>query len=255
MCMGPDLGKRFLLSLRQHLSVDLNINQIWFHCENLLSYNRARLTYIKEDDTVEWIEAMKPGSIVWDIGANIGAISLKAAHLGHKVVAFEPLPGNYYTLVKSINKNNFAKNITAYCVALYFESKVSVLNTTQDDIGAAHNVFDSETNNSGAKFKPLYRIPTLSITADEAVQRYKIEQPNYIKIDVDGNELDVLKGSKTVLESLDLQSVLIEITATNVDQTNQIFKLLSSHGFSAAQPPKFEVGNVIFTRIQPKMKL
>lgn len=250
--MGPDLGKKFRLSLRKYLTLDTRVDGITFHCENMLTYARAQMTYLKEDDTVAWLKGMEPFSVVWDIGANIGTISLKAAQLGHTVLSFEPLPGNYFALVKSINKNPFGERISAFCVALYSETKVSVLNITLDDIGAADNVFDSEVNNLGRQFKPLQRIAAFSITADEAVSRYKMSLPNYIKIDVDGNELQVLEGAHGVLASPELKGLLVEITASNETQTQQIIALLAQHGFHPQHAFNHEVGNVIFTRNQQR---
>jgi FkbM family methyltransferase len=246
--MGPTIGKKFLLSLRKQLAQEVSVSGIKFHCENVLTYIRAQLTYIKEDDTVRWVDSMKAGSVVWDIGANIGAISLKAAQRGHRVIAFEPMPGNYYALVKSICSNPFGDNISAFCVAIYSETKVSHLNTILDDIGAAHNVFDSDINNFGKKFNSLHRISAISITADEAVDRYKVPSPNYIKLDVDGNELDVLRGAKNILASNNLQGLLVEITSSNKEQTEQIFALLRSYGFLPQYTSNEEEGNAIFVR-------
>ena len=246
--IGPDLSKKFRLSLRNYLVLDFKVDGIVFHCENVLTYARAQLTYLKEDDTVEWLQGMEASSIIWDIGANIGTISLKAAQIGHTVVAFEPLPGNYFALIKNINNNIFGERISAFCLALYSETKISVLNVTLDEIGAAHNVFDSDINNEGRQFKPLQSIVALSITADEAISRYKLKQPNYIKLDVDGNELPILQGAHSVLESSELKGLLVELTASNESETKQIISLLSSYNFRPQRALEGEVGNVIFTR-------
>jgi hypothetical protein len=58
------------------------------HCG--VSYWRARTIMTKEPGSLEWIDTMVPGSVFWDIGANVGVLTLYAATRGDlKVWAFE----------------------------------------------------------------------------------------------------------------------------------------------------------------------
>lgn len=53
---------------------------------------RAQTLMTKEPDSLKWIDSMQPGSVFWDIGANVGALTLYAAQRGDlEVWAFEPL--------------------------------------------------------------------------------------------------------------------------------------------------------------------
>ena len=63
---------------------------------------RAKLSYIREKTTMNWIENhIQLKDVVYDIGANVGAYSLligkKLAAGGGKVIAFEPESSNYYS--------------------------------------------------------------------------------------------------------------------------------------------------------------
>jgi hypothetical protein len=50
------------------------------HCG--VSYWRARTIMTKEPGSLEWIDTMVPGSVFWDIGANVGVLTLYAATRG-----------------------------------------------------------------------------------------------------------------------------------------------------------------------------
>src|SRR5690242_13573920 len=59
------------------------------------SYSRARTLTTKEPDSIKWMDAMRPGSVFWDIGANVGFLALYAAARGDlEVWAFEPAAVN-----------------------------------------------------------------------------------------------------------------------------------------------------------------
>ena len=58
---------------------------------------RARGLLTKQRGTIAWIDSFQPGSVFWDIGANIGSYALYAAlRRDVKVVAFEPAAVNYF---------------------------------------------------------------------------------------------------------------------------------------------------------------
>ena len=55
---------------------------------------------------MRWIDDMWPGSVFWDIGANVGVLTLYAAMRGDlDVWAFEPAAVNYYNLVANCELN------------------------------------------------------------------------------------------------------------------------------------------------------
>ena len=60
----------------------------------------------KEPWTVAMIERMQPGDVLYDIGANVGAYTLVAAALHHRVVAIEPGYANYARLCQNPTMNS-----------------------------------------------------------------------------------------------------------------------------------------------------
>ena len=74
-----------------------------FSAPNMLNYFRADSFSTKEPETIEWIDCITKGSIVWNIGANVGLYSRYAAkHRNCKVYAFEPSVFNLALLARNI---------------------------------------------------------------------------------------------------------------------------------------------------------
>ena len=47
---------------------------MFFSVPNELNYFRVNTFSSKEPETLDWIDTLKPGTVLWDIGANIGLI-------------------------------------------------------------------------------------------------------------------------------------------------------------------------------------
>ena len=90
---------------------------------------------------------------------------------------------------------------------------------------------------------------------DEFVCQKDIEFPNHIKIDVDGQEYQIVLGAKKTLLDSRLKSICIEITESinKNTETNQIYKNIKSAGFEIIKKSpignrKSKSFNVIFKR-------
>ena len=56
-----------------------------------------------------------------------------------------------------------------------------------------------------------YNYKSLFLKLDDLLDQHLIQIPDYIKIDVDGHEMEVLKGMEKVFENQKLKSVIIEV--------------------------------------------
>ena len=74
---------------------------------------------------------------------------------------------------------------------------------------------------------------------DEAIKNIKIEQPNYIKMDVDGIEHLILKGASNTLKNV--ESILIEVNKQNRKQSEEIEKYLIDSNFTIKKSKQIEV--------------
>lgn len=127
------------------------------------------------------------GSTVFDIGANVGFYTLLASILvgdNGKVYAFEPVPKNISYLRKHIKLNNIS-NVTV------IEAAVSDKNNTLN--------FEETTSSSTGHISPKGNLKVKAVILDELFEQKIIPTHTFIKIDVEGSEMLVLKGTKNIL--------------------------------------------------------
>ena len=163
-----------------------------------------------DKEVAEWIEGFDANSVLVDIGANVGLFSLFAASKKHKVLALEPESLNFACLNLNIKDNNFNEYITAFPIAVNDEHKISYLNMERMKFGGSGSTFDRCTGESGNEFKPIHKQGSVSLRLDDIIKSLNLTI-NYIKIDVDGNELKVIKGMTEILKNKSLKSICIEL--------------------------------------------
>ena len=154
-----------------------------------------------EDQLVleEFCSWLKPGTVFYDLGGNIGFYALLANRLisTGRIYSFEPLPANRQVFDKhiSLNKKFFtANNINILPFAISDGEKEIIFsdNSTQRD------------GNTYITTSPVFKTAESTITIkcysiDELVRR-GYDKPDIIKIDVEGAEYDVLRGAVNTLQ-------------------------------------------------------
>jgi len=139
-----------------------------------------------------------------DIGANIGLYCLVAAAEclpSGKVYAFEPQPDCYKALIKTVWLNNWEDRVFVHQLGL--GNIPGELNLHLAGTGSS---FDNAFNDN--KDLPIIRVPV--DTLDHQIELNKIEVVDFIKIDVEGFEQNVLEGGENVINR-DKPILFIEI--------------------------------------------
>ena len=96
--------------------------------------------------------------------------------------------------------------------------------------GGALNAFSESTNFEGKKIIKENKYQILGTNTDMLIKTLGIEMPNYIKIDVDGLEHLILKGSKQMLKSK-LKGILVEINENYTEQYKTVLKVMKLNNF------------------------
>lgn len=167
-----------------------------------------------EPETCAWIDSLPAGEVLFDIGANVGTFTARAALRGLHVYAFEPEPERYLQLCRLIEKNRL--DAIAYPLALYEVSWIGGLAP-----GRSTHTFVTELPEWPSQ-------GALALTLDELASRLGA-LPDHIKIDVDGNEPEIIRGGLHTIHGA--KTVMIEIDP-GAPGHDEIIPLMSQMGFT-----------------------
>jgi len=154
-------------------------------------------------------EVFKPekGTIVLDIGAYIGYYTLRASKATGsrgKVIAIEPNPESFSILRENIKNNKLDNVIILNCA-------VGQSNGNVDLYISSHDCAASTTSPTMAdQYKCKSRIKVHMITIDKLMQRLRIDRMDWMKIDIEGGELDALQGCQKIMKKSKNLKIVIE---------------------------------------------
>ena len=144
-----------------------------------------------------YLSIVKKGDVVFDIGANVGYYTALFADLvgpGGEVHAFEPVPSTFELLAKEIRRFPRHKNVSLNCVALGNLDRNAVIYVPNDDHGQAALVRHQEGSLYSRQCREV-RVEMIRLDR-YADQLAKID---FVKCDVEGAELLVLRGGESTL--------------------------------------------------------
>jgi FkbM family methyltransferase len=160
---------------------------------------------------------LKPGDVFFDLGANIGIMSIPAAVAGARVTSFEMLSSNVVHLERGIMRNRLT-NISVVMGALFDQP---------DYVGAGGSSAWGMIA-EGA----LVSVPT--IVLDDYVRKKRIERVDVMKIDIEGSEQKALTGARKLLER-DHPDIVIEVNSSTCGlfggSCRSLMRQLVGHGY------------------------
>lgn len=166
ICQGPLRGKKWIAGSSNH--------GCW-----LGSYEFDKQLLIAQ--------TLEKGKVFFDIGANVGFYTLLASSLvgdTGRVFAFEPVPKNVVFLKKHLEMNHL-RNATVFSAAVSERSGVAQ--------------FSEGPNNYMGRLADEGTLAVELVSLDELSAKGNLDRPDYIKIDVEGAELSVLRGARVLL--------------------------------------------------------
>ena len=162
-----------------------------------------------------FVAAIRPGDVVYDVGANVGFYTLLASKLaGHgSVVSFEPLPRNLALLERHL-RLNAVRNVRVLPIAVSSRSGTARFATS-------HNPAMGGLTATG-------EIEVTTASLDDLIAARAIARPSFMKIDVEGAEHDVLTGAAKLLAE-DRPTILL--SAHGYLQHDRCLTLLRAAGY------------------------
>jgi FkbM family methyltransferase len=237
----------------------VSIDGLDFVCENRIEIWRAETLLEKEPGTIAWLKGLKDGDIFYDIGANIGCYTLYAARLvgekGH-VYAFEPHLINARSLMRNVLYNKMQDRVSILTCALSDREGLIPFNYHSSMPGSSGSQLGHTKLEAGGEFVPWTTELKWALPLDRLGM---IRPSNFIKIDVDGNELAILRGGPFAL--YESRSVQVEIHPESWDEIQQFMvnhKYVLDHthytqngqeAIAQGKDPATLPYNAVFTRI------
>jgi FkbM family methyltransferase len=163
-----------------------------------------------------------PGSVVWDVGANLGFFSLLAARLGaRRVEAFEPVAANAAAVRANAALNGMDGVVRVHGAAMGSEAGRAALHVVEDASW-------SHLADRGDHARTSSTVEVDVVTGDGVVASGRAEAPDVVKVDVEGSELAVLRGLRRTLAAA-APVLVVETHETNAE----LAALLDDLGYGA----------------------
>lgn len=161
---------------------------------SLDNYNDFILFYgINNQNKDVMYSLIENGDVVLDIGTNIGEVILNIAkkNTNGKIYGFEPVDYNYEKLITNISLNNFA-NIIVSKLALSDKKETLFYKEKKGHSGGISMNKEAKMDNS---YKTIE-----SVTLDEFVKEKRLDKIDFIKVDIEGFEMNFLQGAKETIK-------------------------------------------------------
>jgi FkbM family methyltransferase len=172
-------------------------------------------------------EYLKPGMIVYNIGANLGYYTLLASECvgaEGKVYAFEPAPENFELLQRTVSENKLT-NVELFPSAVGASKGSATLSLSRTNSG------DHQLQNVASRDRIVVDVASIDSFLAEGHA-----QPDAIIMDVQGAEFDVLRGAVNLLTSRSPLLLFTEFWHTGLDERNpngaaEMLTMLDHRGF------------------------
>jgi FkbM family methyltransferase len=145
---------------------------------------------------VALLDNVAAGGVVYDIGANVGFFSLLAARrVGPqgRVYAFEPVARNAAAIERSARLNGF-EALEVFAKAAGAASGIAELNLARHIGGAVLASVGVPPDRRGS-------VSVEVVAIDDLIREGSLRSPSLVKIDVEGAELEVIRGMKATLQA------------------------------------------------------
>jgi len=180
-------------------------------------------------------QLIRSGDHVVDIGANVGwytKILAEAAGASGKVYSFEPV-GMTFEILSYCVKRLELQNVVLRCSGLSDAEGEAVMEIPAFEKGG-DNFYRAQIISGHSKAKPGKQVHVRLATLDKTFQN-ATTPIKFIKCDVEGHELSVIKGARAVIERFK-PAWLIEVSHDPDEHgtpSNELFSLLCSYGYKA----------------------
>ena len=199
-------GKKILIKFNKFLY------QLSLRGLGILNYQNAFL--IGENKWLKsYLKKNNKSLTVIDVGANVGKYSKEVLNINENInlIAFEPHPKSYAKLKDNIKSKNFKP----FNLGVGNKNENLTLYDYDKDEGSEHASLFREVIEDLHNGKAVsHNIPVIML--DDFLKEQKIDQVDLLKIDTEGNELNVLLGTKNYILNNKIQAIHFEFNEMNI---------------------------------------
>lgn len=180
---------------------------------------------IPELSLIEWVKEnlTNTNKNFIDIGAHVGTWSVLLAPFFNKVYAFEPQKDVYNCLCGNTALHELSSKIKSYNIAICQDNK------------SDKYLYKEVEGAGGATLLPKTFYTYNEIVTSDALDIYKLSNIGLIKIDVEGSELDVVKGGVDTLCINNYPPILFECWQDERgQQKEELFQYIKDLGYSVS---------------------
>jgi len=172
------------------------------------------------EESMFLLSRLQPGDLFIDVGANLGHFSMLAAGISKaRVLAIEPIPSTFEKLERNIALNKLGHLVS--CINKGLGEKQGTLRFLTDRTVMNRVALDRENNTLDVEVCTLDEL----LEGKEAV---------FLKIDVEGFELPVLKGATKTLSKASLKYLMLEFNNSGTKygySDGEVYEFVTNYGF------------------------
>jgi len=196
------------------------------------------------------------GKTVFDVGAYVGIFTMffaRAVGRTGKVIAFEPNPRNYDELAYNVKLNDL-DNVTIMKIGLGRGNEQMAL--AVDPIFPARGTLEKDRKGRMLRKGGARSVAIEVSSLDSLMETMKLPRPDFVKLDVEGFEMDVLYGmvetinncKPNLLVELPNREILVKIIEFLLSKRYSIYHIKSGTEIASLDSPVVKEGHHVFCK-------
>jgi FkbM family methyltransferase len=182
---------------------------------------------------ISFVKNLTRSGVIVDAGANHGRYSeelLKSKFALDRLIMIEPQSTLRGQLIRLVNEYHF---VVLEQVAVGSTSGETQLFSDSEGSGLA-SLYERDIRHVGLAFNATE--PVQVVTLESIASKYGLQHIDYLKLDLEGHELEVLKGAKELLEGNRIRAITFEFGGCNIDSRTYMKDfwnlLVNGYGYS-----------------------
>ncbi len=178
---------------------------------------------VERAERIFYLNFLREGMTVFDVGANVGELTLlfsRFAGDNGSVHAFEAC-GEVFRKLETVCRIGGRRNVALNHLALADKTGTVRLNIYDEAYSSFNSLAERPLEKYGLDLQPIGTEETTAMTVDDYCAENKIELIDLLKIDVEGAELQVMRGARRMLQSKSIKCLTFEFGQTTFDMGNK----------------------------------